>query len=109
MKNEQPDSKVLKSQYVPTSEFYSQIIDSLQDSSIFTVEKELNINSWSSGATKIFQYETDEMIGKPFETIFTEEDKKAGVPKSEMDKALKAGRSVDIRWHLCKDGTTFYA
>ncbi len=109
MKNEQPDSKVLKSQYVPTSEFYSQIIDSLQDYSIFTVDNELNINSWNSGATKIFQYETDEMVGKPFETIFTEEDKKAGVPKSEMDKALKAGRSVDIRWHLCKDGTTFYA
>jgi len=109
MKNEQPDSKVLKSQYVPTSEFFSQIIDSLQDYSIFTVDKELNINSWNSGATKIFQYETDEMIGKPFETIFTEEDKKAAVPKSEIDKALKGGRSVDIRWHLCKDGTTFYA
>ncbi len=109
MTNEQAASKVLKSQYVPTSEFYSQIIDSLQDYSIFTVDKELNINSWNSGAAKIFEYETDEMIGKPFETIFTEEDRKAGVPKNEIDKALQSGRSVDIRWHLCKDGTTFYA
>jgi|SRR6185312_3451833 len=109
MKNDQPNSKVLKNQYVPTSEFYSQIIDSLQDYSIFTVDKELKINSWNSGATKIFQYETDEMIGKPFETIFTEEDKNAGIPKKEIDKALKTGRSVDIRWHLCKDGKTFYA
>ena len=109
MIKEQEMTKVLKEQYVPTAEFYSQIIDSLQDYSIFTVDKELNINSWNSGATKIFQYETDEIIGKPFEVIFTEQDKKEGVPKEEIDVALKVGRSVDVRWHLCKDGKTFYA
>ncbi len=109
MSNEETSHKILKERYVPTAEFYSQIIDSLQDYSIFTVDTELNINSWNSGATKIFQYETDEMVGRPFETIFTEEDRKANIPKDEIDKALKSGRSVDIRWHLCKDGTTFYA
>ena len=102
-------TKVLKEQYVPSAEFYSQIIDSLQDYSIFTVDKDLNINSWNSGATKIFQYETEEIIGKPFEIIFTKEDKENGIPKEEIDIALKAGRSVDVRWHLCKDGKTFYA
>jgi PAS domain S-box-containing protein len=109
MKKEEKKHKVLREQYVPTAEFYSQIIDSLQDYAIFTVDKELNINSWNSGATKIFQYETEEVIGKPFEAIFTEEDKKAGIPKKEIDGALKEGRSIDIRWHLCKDGSTFYA
>ena len=102
-------TKGLKEQYVPTAEFYSQIIDSLLDYSIFTVDTDLNINSWNSGATHIFQYETDEIIGEPFETIFTEEDKKAGIPQREIDIALKEGRSVDVRWHLCKDGKTFFA
>ena len=102
-------TKVAKEQYVPNTEFYSQIIDSLQDYSIFTIDNELNINSWNSGAEKIFQYETDEIIGKPFETIFTKEDKENGVPQEEVNIALKKGRSVDIRWHLCKDGKTFYA
>ena len=102
-------SKDLKEQYVPTAEFYSQIIDSLQDYSIFTVDIDLNINSWNSGATNIFQYETDEIIGKPFETIFTKEDKEKGIPQDEIDLALKNGRSVDVRWHVCKDGKTFYA
>jgi len=109
MNKEEKNTNVLKEQYVPTTEFYSQIIDSLQDYSIFTVDKTLIINSWNSGATKIFQYETDEVIGKPFEIIFTEEDKKAGIPKKEIDVALEEGRSVDIRWHLCKDGNKFYA
>ena len=102
-------TNVLKEQYVPTAEFYSQIIDSLQDYSIFTVDKELNINSWNSGATKIFQYDTEEIIGKPFEIIFTKEDKEDGIPQEEIDTALKMGRSVDVRWHKCKDGKTFYA
>ncbi len=101
--------KTLKKQYVPTAEFYSQIIDSLQDYAIFTVDKDLNVNSWNSGAETIFQYTTDEIIGEPFDIIFTEEDKKEGIPKLEIDVALKSGRSNDVRWHLCKDGRTFYA
>ena len=101
--------KGLKEQYVPTAEFYSQIIDSLEEYSIFTIDTDLNINSWNSGATNIFQYETDEIIGKPFETIFTKEDKKAGIPQKEIDLARQTGRSTDIRWHVCKDGKTFYA
>lgn len=102
-------NKILKKQYVPSAEFYSQIIDSLQDYSIFTVDKKLRINSWNSGAAKIFQYETEEILGKPFEIIFTKEDRDNGIPKKEIDKALKEGRATDVRWHLCKDGKTFYA
>lgn len=109
MNNIQEMTKILKGQYVPSAEFYSQIINSLQDYSIFTVDKELHINSWNSGATKIFQYTAEDIIGKPFEIIFTKEDKENGVPKQEIETALKEGRSNDIRWHQCKDGTTFYA
>ncbi len=109
MENKQDNSKVLKNKYIPTAEFYSQIIDSLQDYSIFTLDKEFNINSWSSGSTKIFGYETDEVIGEHFDIIFTEVDIKSGVPKREIDTALKEGRATDNRWHIAKDKSLFYA
>jgi len=109
MKDEQSSPKILKSRYIPTTEFYSQIIDSLQDYSIFTLDEELIINSWSSGSTKIFGYETDEIIGEHFDIIFTEEDIKLGIPKNEIETALKEGRATDNRWHICKDGSKFYA
>lgn len=109
MKDEQSNSKILKSRYIPTTEFYSQIIDSLQDYSIFTLDEEFIINSWSSGSTKIFGYETDEIVGKHFNIIFTEEDIELGIPKNEIDTALKEGRATDNRWHICKDGSKFYA
>ncbi|HSQ46301.1 MAG TPA: PAS domain-containing sensor histidine kinase [Lutibacter sp.] len=109
MKESQNKTKILKSHYIPTAEFYSQIIDSLQDYSILTLDNEFIINSWSSGAEKIFGYETEEIIGEHFDIIFTEEDQKNGIPKKETDTAVKEGRAVDNRWHICKDGSKFYA
>ncbi len=109
MKDKNNDSKILRSQYIPTSEFYSQIIDSLQDYSILTLDNELKINSWSSGSVTIFGYESDDILGKSFDIIFTDEDIKNGIPQKEIDKALKEGRAVDNRWHICKDSSTFYA
>lgn len=109
MKKNETKSKILKSRYVPTAEFYSQIIDSLQDYSILTLDNEFIINSWSSGAEKIFGYKTEEIIGEHFDIIFTEEDRKSGIPKVEIDTSLKEGRAVDNRWHTCKDGSKFYA
>ena len=109
MKKEKDESKILKGRYIPTAEFYSQVIDSLQDYSIFTMDKGLMINSWSSGSSKIFGYEEEEAIGENFEIIFTEEDKIKGIPKKEINTAFKKGSAVDNRWHICKDGSTFYA
>ena len=109
METKLENPKILKSKYIPTTEFYSQIIDSLQDYSIFTLDNEFVINSWSSGSTKIFGYETDEVIGEPFDLIFTEEDVKNGIPKWEIETALKEGRATDNRWHVAKDNSLFYA
>jgi PAS domain S-box-containing protein len=109
MPDQQKDPKQLKSQYVPTSEFFSQIIDSLQDYSILTLDNELKINSWSSGSVSIFGHELEEVIGKSFDVIFTDEDRQNGIPQKEIEKALEEGRAVDNRWHICKDGSRFYA
>jgi PAS domain S-box-containing protein len=103
------ENKILKNKYVPTADFYSQIIDSLHDYSIFTLDNELNINSWSSGSVKIFGYETDEIIGEPFDIIFTDEDLKNGIPKKDIETALEKGRATDNRWHVAKNKRLFYA
>ena len=102
-------TKVLKTLYIPTAEFYSQIIDSLQDYAIITIDNDSIINSWSAGSVKIFGYESDEAIGNPFKIIFTDEDKKAGIPENEISTATKEGRALDNRWHIRKDGVKFFA
>ncbi len=109
MENKNENNKILKNKYIPTAEFYSQIIDSLQDYSIFTIDNDFIINSWSSGSTKIFGYETEEVIGQSFDIIFTEEDLKNNIPKKEIETSLKEGRATDNRWHIAKDKSLFYA
>src|SRR5690606_31022668 len=102
-------TKVLKEQHVPSSEFYSQILDSLNDYSVFTVDQDLKINSWNSGATKLFKYTVADILGKPFHTIFIEDDKINGIPQQESQEAFITGKSNDTRWYTTKDGTAFYA
>lgn len=102
-------SKTLKNHYIPTSEFYSQLIESLHDYSIFTVDNNLIINSWSSGSTAIFGYQSREVIGKHFDLIFTPEDKKNGIPKNEIHTARLKGKAVNNRWHVRKNNNKFYA
>ncbi|HOZ52803.1 MAG TPA: PAS domain-containing sensor histidine kinase [Chitinophagaceae bacterium] len=109
MENKPVHPKILKNRYIPTAEFYSQIIDSLQDYSIFTIDNDFIINSWSSGSTKIFGYESEEAIGESFELIFTEEDLKNGIAKREIEISLQEGRATDNRWHIAKDKSLFYA
>ncbi len=106
---ENNNNKILKKRYVPTSEFYSLVLDSLQDYSVFTLDTEFVINSWNSGATNIFGYETDEIIGESFDIIFTDEDLKNKIPANEIQSSLKDGRATDNRWHIRKDKTLFYA
>lgn len=109
MKNKEAKPKVAKKKYVPTTEFYSQIIDSLQDYSIFTLDTEWIINSWSAGSEKIFGYTSDEVIGKHFDIIFIEEDLKKGIPKKEIETSIKDGRATDNRWHITKEKNLFFA
>ncbi|WP_373523844.1 ATP-binding protein [Aquiflexum sp.] len=109
MLNNNISPKETKFKYIPSAEFYSQIIDSLQDYSIFTLDKDLKINSWNSGSTNIFGWETDEIIGENFDIIFTQEDLENGIPNQEIQIALSKGRATDDRWHKKKDDSKFIA
>ena len=103
------DNTIFNKKYLPTNEFYRLVLDSLQDYSVFTLDTDFVINSWNSGATNIFGYDTDEIIGQSFDIIFTEEDLKNKIPTSEIQLSLKDGRATDNRWHIRKDKTLFYA
>ncbi|HEY6913451.1 MAG TPA: PAS domain-containing sensor histidine kinase, partial [Paludibacter sp.] len=109
MNKVQIDKGTYLPEFISTFEFYSQIIDSLQDYSIFTTDKELRINSWNEGSSKMFGYENEEVIGKHIEMIYTEEDRKKSIIQTKIETALKEGRVADYRWSVHKDGSRFYA
>ena len=38
------------------------------------------MTSWSAGAAAVFGYAADEILGRPADLLFTEEDRDAGAP-----------------------------
>ncbi|MCA1803204.1 MAG: PAS domain S-box protein [Rhodothermaceae bacterium] len=102
MGSDTTNSKKIRTRFEPSLNFYSQVIDSLQDYSIFTLDTDTKINSWNSGSEKILGYTRDEVIGQHFDIIFTEEDKRDNIPQNEIDVSKSEGRASDNRWHVRK-------
>ena len=79
-----------------------------RDYIIVTLDEGGLITSWNEGARRMFGYQDDEVLGKNICIIFTPEDCASGVPEDEMRRANETGRAEDERWHLRKDGSTFF-
>jgi two-component system, chemotaxis family, CheB/CheR fusion protein len=63
------------------------------------------ITTWNRGAEAIFGYTETEAIGRSVDMLYTDADRKAGVPEAERKRALKQGQASDERWHLRRDGS----
>ena len=84
------------------------LIDGATEYAIFTMTSDGVIDSWNSGAERMFAYRVDEIVGKPFDVLFTPQDRAAGVPAEELKRAFDDGRAADQRFQLRRDGSTLY-
>ncbi len=84
-------------------------VESVRDYALFQLDPNGLISSWNVGAERLLGYTEPEIIGQPFERIFTPTDVAAGSPEIEMENARTSGTSVDERWHARKDGSIFFA
>lgn len=109
MDNRQQEIKLPGDIHIPVDKFYSIVMDSLHDYSIFTTDQNMIINSWLAGSSHIFGYQPEEVIGRHYELIFTQEDQQNNIPQLDKETALSEGKATDNRWHVTKDGSVFYA
>jgi PAS domain S-box-containing protein len=85
------------------------VVESVRDFAIFTLDRQGVIASWNTGAAQLFGWQEEEILGKPFRTLFTPEDQQANMAEAEIEKATRAGRAEDERWHQRRDGSRFFA
>ncbi len=84
------------------------IVEGAKDYIILTLDENHRITSWFGGAEETFGWSEAQMLGRPFEEIFTQEDRAANIPQFEIETAGRDGVALDRRWHLAADGTRVF-
>jgi two-component system CheB/CheR fusion protein len=84
------------------------ILESAKDYAIITLDLGRRIQSWNPGAERMLGYSGKEILGESGDVIFTPEDRAQKAPEQEAETALREGRAADERWHMRKDGSTFW-
>jgi PAS domain S-box-containing protein len=85
------------------------ILESIKDYAIFTLDPSGVVTSWNPGAKSTFGYAASEIEGRDGVTLWTPEDQARGGPAEERALALRDGMAADKRWHVRKDGLLFFA
>jgi PAS domain S-box-containing protein len=85
------------------------LLDNLQDYAIFTLDTQGRISSWNLGAKRILGYPADEVIGKHFSIVFSQEDLRSGKSWSALEMTRKEGHLEEEGWRVRKDGSRFWA
>lgn len=89
--------------------FLDAILQSAIEYAIISLDLDGLITSWNEGATRIFGWTAEEIIGSPISIIFTDDDKREGIPQREMTASLDHESGNDERWHRRSDGSLFWA
>jgi PAS domain S-box-containing protein len=89
-------------------DFLILLLEQSEDIALILMDTNGNITDWFQGATHVFGFTAEEMVGQPALRIFTPEDIQRGASAHEFVVAKTIGRSEDERWHIRKDGTRFW-
>lgn len=88
---------------------FLRLLHEAQGHGVMFADAEGFITSWSAGATHITALQPEDVIGRPFSSLFTPEDRDGGMPQHELNAARAMGCSQDERWHPRRDGSRFWA
>ncbi len=88
---------------------FHQLVDAVQDYSIFMLDPGGHVATWNPGARKTKGYEPSEIIGQHFSVFYTPEDRAQGRPGQILDAVRRDGRYEEEGWRVRKDGTRFWA
>jgi PAS domain S-box-containing protein len=85
------------------------LVEGVVDYALYTISLDGLIVSWNSGARRLKGYEASEIIGLPYATFFSAEDRERGLPATALRTAATVGRFETEGWRIRKDGTRFWA
>jgi PAS domain S-box-containing protein len=88
---------------------YGRMVQAMDTLAMAFLDPEGRISSWNAGAVRIFGYAADEIVGRPFESLFMPEQRAAGRPAQALDAARQKGSVEETGWLLVKQDRRVWA
>src|SRR6266705_1963097 len=92
-----------------SEEQFRLLVESVEEYAIYLLDPQGNVATWNPGAQKLKGYTAEEIIGKNFACLYTDEDVAARKPQRNLEAAAKLGHIRDQGLRVRKDGSTFHA
>ena len=92
-----------------SEERFRLLVEGARDYAIIMLTADGRVQSWNDGARRLLGYAEDEILGEHFSTFFTPEDRDAGVPERELERAEAENVVSDENWAVRRDGSRFWA
>jgi PAS domain S-box-containing protein len=92
-----------------SEERFRVLLEGVEDYAIVLLDAEGRIESWNSGAQRIFGHPSADVAGCTLERFHVEEDVAAGRPAQLLAQARLNRRSEEHAWRRRRDGTRFWA
>ena len=81
------------------------VVGNIRDYAVYLLDALGRVASWNEGARRIFGFAPEEIIGQPFDILFTKAACDDGVPRAELRKALETGEAESESTRIRKDGS----
>jgi two-component system, sensor histidine kinase PdtaS len=88
---------------------FHALVDAVTDCAICMLDPDGIVISWNAGAERILGYPAEEIIGRHFPCLFSEEDQRAGRPNELLTIAERTERFEGEVWQVRKNGGRFRA
>lgn len=98
-----------RSALAESEERFRLFAEGARGQAIYLVDPGGRVRSWNVGAERMFGFAPDEILGQPFERLYPEDQRAAGVPAGELADAAAAGHLAAEGYRLRKDGSQFLA
>jgi PAS domain S-box-containing protein len=86
-----------------------QWVASTIDYSVFLISPEGIVVNWNPGGIQIEGYRAEEIVGRHFSVLYTDDDRSVGLPDAVIESIQQQGHHDSQGWRRRIDGSVFWA
>ena len=90
-------------------ESFLEVVQGVEDYAFILLDATGTILTWNKGAEKIIGYSANDVVGKHYRILHTEEERELNLSVKLLEVAGKKGRANVETWSVRKDGTRYWS